>query len=55
MKSGLGADLYFREAGWCKVGSQSFLQVSACKAGSWCFHPVGVGKAKGVVAPSSRC
>ena len=34
------------------LGSWRFLQVGACKPGSWCSHPVGVGKAKGVATSS---
>ena len=26
------------------TGSWSFLQVGACKLGSWCSHPIGAGE-----------
>jgi hypothetical protein len=33
----------------------SVMQVGACVAGSWCFHPVGAGNFRKLVLPSSWC
>jgi hypothetical protein len=45
-----------RVAGWCK-GEQLFsvMQVGACVTGSWCFHPVGSGRLRELLLPSSGC
>jgi hypothetical protein len=45
-----------RVVGWCK-GELLFsvLQVGACVTRSWCFHPIGAGKLKELVLPSSGC
>jgi hypothetical protein len=45
-----------RVAWWCK-GEHRFsdIQVNAYIAGSWCFHPVGVGAVRELVLPSSGC
>jgi hypothetical protein len=39
-----------RVAGWCKGEHWFFdIQVDGCVAGSWCFHPVGVGTLRKLV------
>jgi hypothetical protein len=45
-----------RVVGWCK-GERLFsvTQVGACVTGSWCFHPVGVGRLREFLLPSSGC
>jgi hypothetical protein len=43
-------------AGWRK-GELLFsvVQVGAYVTGSWCFHPIGAGKFRELVLPSSGC
>jgi hypothetical protein len=45
-----------RVVGWCK-GEPLFsvMEVGAYVTGSWCFHPVGSGKLRELVLPSSGC
>jgi hypothetical protein len=45
-----------RVVGWCKGEILFFfVKVGACVAGSWCFHPVGVGTLRELVLLSSGC
>jgi hypothetical protein len=42
--------------GWCKGEPLfSIIQVGSYVTGSWCFHPVGAGKLRELVLPSSGC